>query len=203
MRKETIGNATLYLGDCFEVMAALPSCFQVDALITDPPYGISERLSGGHWDSSFAHDKKPEDLSSIISRAHNSIVWGGNYYPMPASRGWLVWHKPDAVQTAAMAELAWTNMDMNVQVKTLSRNTSGMDGGRFHPTQKPIELMVWCIWLCQKAGTILDPFMGSGTTGVAAMQCSRQFLGIEIDPTYFDIACQRIESAQRQERLIA
>jgi site-specific DNA-methyltransferase (adenine-specific)/modification methylase len=102
----------------------------------------------------------------------------------------------------ADAELAWTNLDKNVRSFSISRNP---DGKREHPTQKPLALMAWCIeQLGIKAGqTILDPFMGSGTTGVAAVQMGCKFIGVERDPQFFDVACKRIERAVSQGQLFA
>ena len=93
-------------------------------------------------------------------------------------------------------------MDGALRICTLNRVELMTDGAE-HPTQKPVRLMEWCIDLAGKPETILDPFMGSGSTGVAASRMERKFIGIEIEPRYFDIACERIENAQRQERLFA
>jgi site-specific DNA-methyltransferase (adenine-specific) len=129
--------------------------------------------------------------------ADEHIIWGGNYFPLPRSRCWYVWNKPERNFTLAEAELAWTSKDNVVRVFDGPRS----DVGREHPTQKPVGLMRWCV--SKTKGAVLDPFMGSGTTGVACMELQRPFFGIEIEPKYFDMACQRIENAQRQERLFA
>lgn len=126
-----------------------------------------------------------------------AIIWGGNYFDLPPSRCWLVWNKPERNFTLAEAELAWTNIDAVVRVFDAPRS----DVGREHPTQKPLALMRWCIAKLPRAETILDPFMGSGTTGVAAVNLGRRFVGIEREPKYFDIACRRIEQAYRQPDL--
>jgi site-specific DNA-methyltransferase (adenine-specific) len=206
MRKEVIGNATLYLGDCLEILPTLP---KVDAVITDPPYGIASIWTKGSerhgWGKANAEavtrnqwDDKPLDeaaVSLLLAAADDHIIWGGNYFPLPPSRCWLVWNKPERNFSLAEAELAWTSKDAVVRVFDGPRS----DQGREHPTQKPIALMRWCV--AKTTGTVLDPFMGSGTTGAACMALNRSFIGIEIEPKYFDIACQRIENAQRQERL--
>jgi len=128
------------------------------------------------------------------------VIWGGNYYALPPSRGWLSWFKPDAPPSMANFELAWTNRDCNA--RQISHSISATNGERVgHPTQKPERVMRWTIEQAGNPATILDPFMGSGTTGVAAMQLGRKFIGIEIEPKYFDIACKRIEDAQRQTSL--
>lgn len=206
MRKEVIGNATLYLGDCLEVLSTLP---KVDSLITDPPYGIARIWSGGSerhgWKKANTEgilrnqwDDKPLDQDAcniLLSSAEDHIIWGGNYFPLPQSRCWLVWNKPERGFSLAEAELAWTSKDAVVRVFDCPRS----DQGREHPTQKPIALMRWCVGKTE--GTVLDPFMGSGTTGVACMELNRQFIGVEIERKYFDLACQRIENAQRQVKL--
>lgn len=201
--KEVIGDATLYCGDCADIM---PSLGQVDAVVTDPPYGIGERMQGGTWATKSPHyaDMKVWDLAppqgmvnNIINMGRPSIIWGGNYFNLPPSRCWLVWRKP-YFPTMADCELAWTNFDANARVWDGCRSREAKQ----HPTQKPVELMKWCInFLPPNAETILDPFMGSGTTGAAAVQMGRKFIGIELDTDYFKIACKRIEDAQRQRDL--
>ena len=129
-----------------------------------------------------------------------SIVWGGNYFDLPPTRAPLVWDKNNAGRDFADFELAWTNLDM-VARRIVFRPMS-MDGGKLHPTQKPIEVMRWCVGhLPDTAETILDPYMGSGTTGVAAVKMNRKFIGIEREPSYFDIACKRISDALKQPDL--
>ena len=126
------------------------------------------------------------------------IVWGGNYFAdlLPAKSKWLFWDKGQRIDQAD-GELAWTSMDGAMRVYLLNRAAIAQDGA-VHPTQKPIKLMAWCIKQAENAQTILDPFMGSGTTGVAAIQMGRKFIGIEREPKYFDIACKRIEQASKQ-----
>lgn len=201
--KSVIGDATLYLGDCMDILPTLP---KVDAVITDPPYGISfaaqptnyQRAAGmkpEKWDNSIVLN-----LPEIVSIGKTQVVWGGNYYPMPPSRGWLSWYKPDAPPSMANFELAWTNIDQNA--RQFSQSISATNAERVgHPTQKPLALMKWCINQVGSPKTILDPFMGSGTTGVAAIQLGSKFIGIERERKYFDIACERIENAQRQQTL--
>jgi site-specific DNA-methyltransferase (adenine-specific) len=203
--KVELENATLYLGDCMDILPTLP---KVDAVITDPPYGIAKTWKGGFsakhgwgkagidadlrndWDSDVPSD---DLIKMILSIGDQQIIWGGNYFNLPPSRCWLVWNKPERGFTLAEAELAWTNKDNVVRVFDGPRS----DPGREHPTQKPLSLMSWCVSKT-KGSTILDPFMGSGTTGVAAIQMGRKFIGIEREPKYFDIACERIEQASKQ-----
>ncbi|HZR03873.1 MAG TPA: site-specific DNA-methyltransferase [Burkholderiales bacterium] len=208
MRKEIIGNATLYLGNSFEILPTLP---KMGALITDPPYGIARLWSQGSerhgWTKANAEgllrnewDERPlteAEIAVLMAAADEHIIWGGNYFPLPPSRCWLVWNKPERGFSLAEAELAWTNKDAVVRVFDCARS----EPGRGHPTQKPELLMRWCV--VKTTGDVIDPFMGSGTTGVACMQLARRFVGIEIEETYFNMACERIENAQRQERLFA
>jgi DNA modification methylase len=193
-RKEVIGDATLYLGDCRDI---LPTLGRVDAVVTDPPYGLAEKLQGGTWGKKFAGADYDWDARAPAAEMFGnvpSIVWGGNYIRLPPSRCWLVWYKRDAVPTMASCELAWTNFDANARVFdwTIAATNAERVG---HPTQKPLALMKWCLGFLPDAHTILDPFMGSGTTGVACAKMGRRFIGIERDERYFDIACDRIRKA--------
>ena len=197
MRREVIGDAELWLGDCRDV---LPGLSGVDAVVTDPPYGLGDRMQGGTWGAAQKYadlrswDAAPSDdvIASLAERAE-AIIWGGNCFNLPPSRCWLIWDKQNAVHTVADCEMAWTNFDR--PTKRLSLPVGVHDTG--HPTQKPLRLMEWCLQFVT-TGTILDPFMGSGTTGVACARLGRGFIGIEIEQRYFDIACRRIEAAQRQ-----
>jgi len=214
MRIEKIGDATLYLGDCMEVM---PTLGRVDAVLTDPPYGIgadksiSDRANKRHgkaitasrdygdvlWDSA-PPEQAVIDLVREIS--DQQIIFGGNYFHLPPSQCWLVWDKENGENDYADCELAWTNMKK--AVRRVKWQWHGMirkgREERFHPTQKPLGVMSWCLTHIPSARTILDPFMGSGTTGVACAKAGRAFIGIEREPTYFDIACRRIEQAYAQ-----
>jgi len=219
MNPVIIGNATLYLGDCRDI---LPTLGKVDAVVTDPPYGIGADSAmakvGGtkygnaaapkrHYDAT-DWDVRPIDealMNAALAAGRYAVVFGGNYYPMPPARCWLVWDKENGGNAFADAELAWTNLDKPVRLLRHMWNgmlRKGQEERSDHPTQKPIGVMKWCIsHLPEPSRTILDPFMGSGTTGVAAVQMGRDFIGIEREPKYFDIACKRIEDAQRQSDL--
>ena len=204
-RIETIAEGvTLYLGDCREI---LPTLGKVSAIVTDPPYGIADVWTKGgqrhgwqnanrqmalrnSWD---AEAPSKEFFDFLREIAGELVIWGGNYFDLPPSRCWYVWNKPERNFSLAEAELAWTNKDAVVRVIDANRS----DQGRQHPTQKPVEVMTFSI-LRLKARTIVDPFMGSGTTGVAAVKLGRKFIGIEAEPTYFDIACKRISDALKQ-----
>ena len=199
--KVTIGSAELWLGDAGEV---LPLLGDFDLLLTDPPYGLGEKLQGGTWGENNAWDQTPVDgLLLDLARAHctKQIIWGGNYYALMPTRGWLTWFKPDAVPSMASFEMAWTNIDMNArQLKHSIAATNAERCG--HPTQKPVRVMEWSLTFWP-ADTVLDAFMGSGTTGVACAHLGKQFVGIERERKYFDMACERISRAQAQERLFA
>jgi len=216
--KVVIGNATLYLGDCMEVLPTLP---RVDAVITDPPYGIgidrsmaksSGAQSGGmaapkgHYIAS-GWDDEPigqEHIDLILASCKEAVIFGGNYFVLPPSKCWLVWDKKVNGHFAD-CELAWTNLDKPVRRIEWMWNGMLRKGGEErngHPTQKPLGVMAWCIEQASNPQTILDPFMGSGTTGVAAVQMGRQFIGIERERKYFDIACKRIARAQAQGQLL-
>lgn len=211
-RIETIGDATLYLGDCMDI---LPTLDKVDAVITDPPYGINEnskkvasrgKLAAPKDYGDFDWDKAPPSdqlIELIRTKGQHQAFFGGNYFTLPPTSCWLVWDKLNGDNDFADCELAWTNW--HKAVRRLQWRWNGMirqgNEERYHPTQKPLEVMKWVITLCPKSETILDPFMGSGTTGVAAIQMGRKFIGIEREPKYFDIACKRIEQAVSQPRL--
>jgi site-specific DNA-methyltransferase (adenine-specific) len=198
-----IGRATLYLGDCRDILPTLP---KVDAVVTDPPYGMGDKLDGtgnsawaklgsdgGHeWDHA-----PPDNIDQVLASAEKAIIWGGQFFGLEAKRGWLIWNKIIRNWSSSEAELAWTNLEQPNRAFDYSHGQLANEG-KSHPTQKPLPLMKWCLGFLPAAQTILDPFMGSGTTGVAAVQMGRQFIGIERNESYFEIACKRIEDGQRQ-----
>jgi DNA modification methylase len=212
----------LILGDCLEAMKGMPNK-SVDAVITDPPYGINADVvqndnagnkggtRGGYykkykdtnWDKSMP---SKEYFDELIRLSENQIIFGGNYFTeyLPPSRCWIVWDKvvranwPDG-------EMAWGSYDTGLKIYSYSRADAYINSikEKVHPTQKPVSLFKWILLnYTQENDTILDPFMGSGTTGVACVQTGRNFIGIEIDPDYFKIAERRIKEAQMQPRLI-
>lgn len=196
-RREQIGDCTLYLGDCREILPLLP---KVDAVVTDPPYGIGiaanpvrQKHKRAAWD-----DAPPDHslFASLRNLSEWQIIWGGNYFGLPASQGFFVWDKVQPQDfSLAMCEQAWTNIQ--TPAKLFKRHVVSFL--KDHPTQKPLELMQWCVErLPDNTRTILDPFMGSGTTGVACVKLGRKFIGIEIDEKYFEIACKRIRDAYAQ-----
>jgi DNA modification methylase len=200
-----IGDAQLYLGDCREI---LPTLGRVDAVVTDPPYGIGEhggkeRLAAGRksirvfenlgWDKQ-RPDKSVFDLMRDTSQ--HQVIWGANYFSdyLPPSMGWLYWDKKMGGDFSD-GELAYTSEWQALKSFSHYNKMSG----RLHPAEKPVELLKWCVeQLPDTCKTILDPFMGGGTTGVACAKLGRKFIGIEIEPKYFDIACRRIEQAYAQ-----
>ena len=204
VRRVQIGNCLLFQGDCLKVMPALG---RVDAMLTDPPYGIGDiMVSSGHFaglckkmGGDGGWDKSPPPRY-VFENDYPTIAWGGNYLGLPPSRGWLAWVKSNAAPTFAAIELAWSNMDFNAKhfIAPVGCPQNEKAG---HPTQKPIALMEWCLGFLPNAETILDPFMGSGTTGVACVNLGRKFIGIERDPGYFDICVKRITDAHRQADL--
>lgn len=204
---------TLHLGDCLEYLRTLPSG-SVDAVVTDPPYGIARvwKGGGGHgWGKAHAQTQHRNEwdvtsptlevFEAILALGVPTVIWGGNYFSLPISRGWLVWNKPERNFSLAEAELAWTNKDAVMRVFDCRRS----DPGRQHPTQKPVKLMEWCLERLgvPVGGTVLDPFAGSGTTGVAAIRMGRNFIGCEISPEYHAIATRRLKEAEAADGLFA
>lgn len=219
MKPVIIGDATLYCGDCTDI---LPTLAKVDAVITDPPYGIGESagkaktrtgpagIGGGKYVMDYGNsdwDKEPINdalIGAVITAGKYAVIFGGNYYTLPKTSCWLVWDKLNGDNDFADCELAWTNLPKAIRrIQYLWNGMLRANGEKRgdHPTQKPLGVMKWCIEQAGNPETILDPFMGSGTTGVAAIQLGCKFIGIEREPKYFDIACQRIEQAVAQGQL--
>jgi len=197
---------TIYHGDCREILPHLP---KVDLVLTDPPYGIGEASGRNHgprngrarerdygarrWDDTPIDDDLMRDIRDAGKRA---CIWGGNYYSHLFCGGpsWLVWDKENSGDFAD-GELAWTNYGSAVRIKRHMWN--GMlrlnNERRDHPTQKPLDVMLWALKLCPgEPQTILDPFMGSGTTLRAAKDLQRRAIGIEREERYCEIAAQRM-----------
>jgi site-specific DNA-methyltransferase (adenine-specific)/modification methylase len=213
-RREVLAEGVeVWLGDCREI---LPMLGKFDAVVTDPPYGIGadstmHKQSGTKYGKAAAAKREyratdwdiepiPQDLMMLVqSAAKWNIIFGGNYYSFPASTCWLVWDKENGDNGFADCELAWTNLPKAVRRIKWMWNGMLRKGGESregHPTQKPVEVMRWAIGqLPEPNQTILDPFCGSGTTGMAAVKSGKRFTGIEVDPIYFDLACSRISRA--------
>lgn len=184
---------TIYHGDCREILPQLP---KGDLVLTDPPYGLNLshdlwRYQRGKIERS-AWDSMPfEEIETVLRFGETQIIWGGNYYPLPMSRGWLSWFKPDAVPSMSQFELAWTSLSMVTRQFTYSiAATNGERVG--HPTQKPIALMKWCLNFAPDAKTVTDPFCGSGSVLVAAKARGMEAIGIEIEERYAEIAAKRL-----------
>jgi len=222
---ETIGDATLYLGDCREI---LPTLDGVDAVVTDPPYGIDlalgmgggSRGDGGMWAGvKIAGDADTSLRDWVLEQAAAPFAAFGSPRRAPPNntRATVVWDKGEhtgagdlnlpwkpSFEMVFIGGAGWKSAKREggiVRINAVAGCVADRnDGKRFHPFEKPVEIMRH---FCERApgATILDPFMGSGTTGVAALKLGRKFIGIEIEPRYFDIACKRIEEAWKQPRL--
>jgi len=206
MNQMTIGNATLYCGDCMDI---LPTLGKVDAVITDPPFGVGNfvQISGNvrgevvTWNESGPSE---EFFNLIKEKSNYRIVWGANYFNCFEGAGGLVWVKNQPMPNMSKAEMASTSWGNKVELINLTWTNYVNTKESIHPCERPVGLYAWCIEQVPKQPqTILDPFMGSGTTGVAAIQLGRSFIGIEREPKYFDIACKRIEQAVAQGQLFA
>ena len=219
--KVTIGSAELWHGDCREILPTLP---QFDLVLTDPPYGISadKGAAVGGTDASGRYVRRPkqyeggwdaqrptaEEFAAILGTAKAAVFWGGNYFSdlLPQGGRWMFWDKLNSMPSYSDGEIAWTSLG-GVVVKKFTQCNNGLaslrDGERCHPTQKPVNLIEWCLSFAPNALTVCDPYMGSGTTGVACAQMGKAFTGIERERKYFDAACERITRAQAQERLFA
>ena len=212
-QKLQIGNATLYLGDCMDI---LPTLDKVDAVITDPPFGVGnfvqttgslrgrgvERGKAVDWNESAP---PPEFFSLLKLMSKHRIIWGANFFNCFEDRGGaIIWDKAQPMPNFSKADIAscthfqkteivripWTNFDVARQAQT------------DHPCERPVELYDWCIRYLPKPITLIaDPYLGSGSCGVAAILSGRKFIGIEREPKYFDIACKRIEQAVAQGQL--
>jgi site-specific DNA-methyltransferase (adenine-specific)/modification methylase len=201
---------TIYHGDCREI---LPQLEPVDLVLTDPPYGIgmSEGFEGfegfGGFGPPIARRQYPDQwdtarpgestFQQILAKCENAIIFGGNYFAdvLPRSSHWLVWDKLQTMPTFSDCELAWTNVDRkSVKKKVVQWNgLLGKERERFHPTQKPVELMAWCIENYSRPGqVVLDPFAGSGTTALAAKTLGRKCIAIEAIEKYCEIAVKRL-----------
>ena len=185
---------TIYCGDCADVLPLLPKS---DLLCTDPPYGIginkSGRLSvsrgrgGERWDDAPPTQKL---LAAAVGSANDAVVWGGNYFGLPPCRGFMVWDKQNDGRDFGDCEYAWTTLDA---VPRIYRDRpQNMDEGRFHTTQKPVGLMKWCLMAFGGIATVIDPFMGSGSTLIAARDLGINAVGVEVSEHYCNVAVRRL-----------
>jgi site-specific DNA-methyltransferase (adenine-specific) len=192
------GSLDLRLGDCMDVMKTFPDG-HFDLAIVDPPYGIGVNSMNMGSRKTVRPDKKnwddeiptPEYFAELRRVAKKQIVWGGNYFPLPPSRGWCVWDKGESMygRSFAEVELAWMSMDASARIFKMSPNQ--LD--RFHPTQKPVKLYEWLLGSYAKPGErILDTHLGSGSHAIAAHYYGVHLTACEIDAEYFEAAKARI-----------
>lgn len=215
MRKEIIGNQTLYLGDCLEIM---PTLGKVDAVVTDPPYGTKNKSSwnGKHGDCMIINDESIDVRDFVLKSGlfDRALVFGSWRMPRPENtKQILIWNKgghcgmgdlsipwkPNFEEIYVIGSGFKGSRTSGILNFISDRECNGVVRERFHPTEKPIPLMKELI--SKTPGLIFDPFMGSGTTLVACQQMGRQGIGIEIDPQYFQIACERVHNAYMQPDL--
>lgn len=220
-RIERIGDATLYLGDCREI---LPTLGKADAVVTDPPYGIdggsgTVGKSRAHKHTYASFNDTPENVKKNIVSATTAalFVCGGRGVVIPGPKCFMFYPQPDAFgsvyQPATCSLSIWgrassqpifyygrpPRIGKEIGETTYTVTRADAEGAEGHPCPKPLSLMKRLVSLASDVGeTVLDPFMGSGTTGVAAAKLGRKFVGIEVEPEYFDIACRRIEAAYKQ-----
>lgn len=210
IKEERIGGQRLILGDCREIIGGLA----FDAICTDPPYGIGEsgnknksrgKLAAPRDYGDYKWDSARPDLSQLPDVP--KIIWGGNYFDLGPAPRWLVWDKQNGCNDFADGEMAWCSnagamrlfrWQWNGFIRKGEMDKTNTPTFRVHPTQKPVALMEWCLGFLPNAKTILDPFMGSGTTLVACQRMGRAGTGIELDPDYFQTACKRVDEATRQ-----
>ena len=209
-------------GDCLEIMNGIPDK-SVDLVLTDPPYGSDFDYYTGrvnmrsHLADSIDYGKEnwnkwrpsAEYFNEAIRISKNQIIFGGNFFTdvLPPSSSWIVWDKENGDLSFGDCELAWTNH--KTSIRKIAWRWQGMLQGdmknkeiRVHPTQKPLAVMKWIIDNYSiESDLILDPFFGSGTTGVAAKLLGRQFIGIEISEKYCEIARKRIGTTPVNKKL--
>jgi site-specific DNA-methyltransferase (adenine-specific) len=200
-RTEVIGDCTLLLGDCREI---LPTLGKVDAVVTDPPFGVGNfvQCTGNiRGDAVTWNDAPPpEELFDMLKKvSKHRVIWGANYFNCFEGRGGLVWVKNQPMPNFSQAEMASVSWGNKVGLINLTWTNYVNSKESDHPCERPVRLYEWSIeQIPDNPQTILDPFMGSGTTLVACAKLGRKGIGIELEPKYFDIACKRVEQAYRQ-----
>ena len=197
-------HGKLFHGDCLTI---IPELEPVDLVLTDPNYGIginkSHRLSVSRgfgeetWDEESASESR---INLCLSFGKNQIIWGGNYFGLPRTKGFIVWDKNNYGRDFADCEYAWTSFDKVARI--YKKRPMNMDGGKVHPTQKPVELMIYCLSeYAEYPKTVADLFLGSGTTAVACERLHIRWVGVEISEKTCLIAAKRIENETRQRKL--
>lgn len=201
----------IHHADCLDFMRQLPDkC--IDLVLTDPPYGIG--MDGGNvgykgfnsfdkkeWDSNIPDT---EIFDEIFRVSKHQIIWGGNYFYLEPSRCWLLWDKGAGFKdrTYAEAEIAWTSFDRNIRIFQYDPLARGDYKGKYHPTQKPLQLFKWCIQKSElEKPTIMDCFSGSGTTALACHDLGLDFICVEKDADYHAASVKRLEEHKRQGKL--
>ena len=204
----TIGDATLYHGDCLEI---LPTLDKVDAVVTDPPFGVGNfvQCTGNLRGDAVTWNNQtpPNDLFELLREiSTHRIIWGANFFNcFEENGGAIVWVKNQPMPNFSKADIASCshNKKTEIYTQTWTNFTATHRKNSTHPCERPVELYEWCIEYLPNPRSIIDPYMGSGTTGVACANLGRSFIGIEIERKYFDIACERIDAAYSQGRLFA
>jgi site-specific DNA-methyltransferase (adenine-specific) len=215
MRIETIGDATLYLGDCLEAMREMPDkAFEL--AIVDPPYGAGDvanftpRAKGTsknkiHKETKWNITPEKEYYDELFRVSKNQIIWGANYLcdKLPISRGWIFWDKLyENTFNFSAGELAWSSFDSVLAMVRISQRWIPGTELNIHPTQKPVALYKWLLSRYAKPGyRILDTHFGSGSNHVACNDLGFESVGYELDEDYFNAACRRIADAYKQPRL--
>jgi DNA modification methylase len=214
VRIETIGDATLYLGDCREILPTLDS---VDLVLTDPPFGVGNFVQttgrikgrGSNVGKKVTWNDAPPDAAvfeHIRRISTHRIIWGANFFNCFEERGGaIVWVKRQPMPNFSKADIASCTHYQKTEIIEIpwTNWTVARRAMSDHPCERPVELYEWCVKYLPDCQSVCDPFMGSGTTGVACANLGRKFIGIEIEPRYFDIACERIRAAYAQQRLFA
>lgn len=206
------GKITLIHGDCMEYLAGLEDK-AFDLAVVDPPYGLGTAVvnsggrfkryhnENGNWDMA---TPTADYFQALIEKSKNQIIWGGNYFNLPLTGGWLFWDKERGKDVSfADGELAWTSF-LNVLKKAPIRYDGfiGADATRIHPTQKPVKLYQWIFANYTKpTDRILDTHLGSGSSAIAAHYSGLEFVGIELDPDYYAAAVERFKRETAQEAL--
>ncbi len=206
-----MSNINIHLGDCLEAMKEMPDN-TYDLAIVDPPYGIG--MDGGNvgykgfnnftkknWDKDIPSKEYFEELMRV---SESQIVWGGNYFPLPPTRCFLIWDKGEGFynRTYAEAELAWTSFDKNVKIYKRDPLAKGDYRGKIHPTQKPVKLYEWLLDNYAKEGDkILDTHLGSGSIALACHNRKFDLDAWEIDEEYYNNAKKRLEQHMAQQTL--
>lgn len=213
-RIERIGDAILYLGDCCTI---LPCIDPVDAAITDPPFGVGNfvqttgRIMGRGANRGAAVEwndvpPPPEFFAALREKTTHRIIWGANFFNCFEDRGGaIIWDKCQRMPNFSKADIASCTHFQKTEIVRIpwTNFTVTHEAVTDHPCERPVALYEWCINYLPRVESVIDPFLGSGSVGVACVNLGKRFVGIERDPKYFDQACERIAAAYSQGRLFA